>query len=393
VAYDAPDELVPPHGGTLVDLVVGPARARELRAGSDGWPSWTLSLRQSLDLGLLVTGGFSPLRGFLGRADHESVCEAMRLADGTLWPVPIMLDVDDSVAGQLSPGDPLGLRDGTGDLVAVLHVEELWRPDRTGEARAVFGTTDLAHPGVAHLLEHTHDWYVSGSVEALRPPRYDDHLDLRHTPAQLRSSFAAEGWHRVVGFQTRNPMHRAHVELARRAAADVDARLLVNPVVGIGKPGDVPAPIRVRCYRAVMPSFPAGTARLSLLPLAMRMAGPREAVWHAIIRKNHGVSHFIVGRDHAGPGEGSDGRPFYGMYAAQELLADLQAELGVTMIPFQRVVYVPSLEVYQLENEVAEGTETWFISGTEQRRRLAEGLELPPWFTPPEVAAELARRD
>ena len=340
-----------------------------------------------------MTGGFSPSAASSGEPTTRLVCESMRLADGTLWPIPITLDVDDSVAGRLSPGARLALRDATGDLVAVLQRRGRLAPGPRAEAQAVFGTTDSPTPASPTCSSDTHDWYVGGTVEALRPPSHDEHLDLRHTPAQLRTWFAAEGWHRVVGFQTRNPMHRAHVELARRAAADVDAKLLVNPVVGIGKPGDIPAAIRVRCYRAVMPSFPAGTARLSLLPLAMRMAGPREAVWHAIIRKNHGVSHFIVGRDHAGPGERSDGRPFYGMYEAQELLADLQAELGVTMIPFQRVVYVPSLDEYQLENEVPEGTETWFISGTEQRRRLAEGLELPSWFTPPEVAEELRRRD
>jgi sulfate adenylyltransferase len=381
--------LTPPHGGKLVDLRAEPARARELRAAADRWPSWQLSLRQALDLGLLVTGGFSPLDGFLGPDDHASVCSRMRLADGTVWPIPVTLDVDEGVARKLRTGDVLGLRDAKGSLLAVVHVGDVWRPDRDAESLAVFGTTDRAHPGAAHLLDHTHDWYIGGTVEAVVEPSHPDHLDLRDTPASLRASFAEQGWHRVVAFQTRNPMHRAHVEVATRAARDAHAKLLLHPVVGIGKPGDIDAERRVRAYRAVMPYFPADAARLSLLPLAMRMAGPREAVWHAIIRKNHGASHFIVGRDHASPGNGSDGTPFYGLYDAQELLGGLQDELGISMIPFRRVVYVPSMEAYCLEEEVPAGADMWLLSGTEQRRRLAEGLELPSWFTPPEVAAEL----
>jgi sulfate adenylyltransferase len=375
----------------LVDLVVSADRAAELRALSQSWPSWDLTPRQSCDLELLASGAFSPLQGFLCRDDYDSVCGAMRLADGTLWPIPVTLDVDEATAQQLMSDPGLALRDPEGMLLAVMHVEDVWRPDRLWEAEQVLGTTDPAHPGVAHLLERTHDWYAGGRIEVLTPPLHYDYASLRHTPAQLRAIFTFAGWGRVVAFQTRNPVHRAHQELTMRAAAEADAHLLLHPVVGQTKPGDVDHYTRVRCYEALMPSYPDGLAMLSLLPLAMRMAGPREAVWHAIIRKNHGVSHLIVGRDHAGPGADREGRPFYGPYAAQELLQQFEAQLGMTMVPFRQMVYLPSEDRYVCEQEVPAGAKTLNISGTEQRRLLNAGVSLPEWFTPRAVAEELRR--
>jgi sulfate adenylyltransferase len=385
------DHLVPPYGGVLVDAVVDDERASELRKASTHWPSWDLTPRHLCDLELLLSGAFSPLRGFLGSADVASVCADMRLSDGTLWPIPVTLDVPDELATQVGPGASVALRDPEGVMLAALHVEEVYRPDLRAEAQGVFGTTDPAHPGVAHLLERTHPNYLAGTLEGIQLPAHHDYTALRYTPAELRAEFTRQGWRRVVAFQTRNPLHRAHHELTLRAAKEVEANLLVHPVVGMTKPGDVDHYTRVRCYQAIMDGYPHNTAMLALLPLAMRMGGPREAVWHAIIRRNHGATHLIVGRDHAGPGADAQGRPFYGPYDAQDLVRQHEAELGVKMVPFRRMVYVEHRDSYLPEDEVPQGARTLTISGTEQRRRLNEGRDLPDWFTPPAVATELRR--
>ncbi len=388
-----PDHLIAPHGGTLVDLFVDDERADSLKAESRDWPSHDLTPRQLCDLELLLNGGFSPLTGFLARADHERVCAEMRLADeaGTLWPIPITLDVSEDLAARLAPGSSLALRDEEGVMLAVLSVEDVWRPDREAEAEAVFGTANPEHPGVAHLLKGTRPCYVGGRVAGIAPVTHYDYRPLRHRPAELRAEFSKQGWTKVVAFQTRNPMHRAHQELTLRAAKEAEANLLVHPVVGMTKPGDVDHYTRVRCYQALLHRYPRGTAMLSLLPLAMRMGGPREAVWHAIIRKNHGCTHLIVGRDHAGPGSDSSGTPFYGPYDAQELLRQHEAELGVTMVPFKMMVYVEDLDSYVPVDEVPEGKRTLNISGTELRQRLADGRDVPEWFTFADVAQELRR--
>jgi len=380
-----------PHGGTLVDLIVPEERAAELKAESTAWPSWDLTPRQLCDLELLANGGFSPLRGFLGQADYETVCSSMRLSDGALWPIPVVLDLPEEVAGSLREGTPLALRDPEGVMLAVLHVDELFRLDTEKEAEAVYGTSSGEHPGVAHLRERTHPVCAAGRVEALQLPVHYDFRRLRLTPVELRAEFDRLGWRDVVAFQTRNPMHRAHLELTMRAAKEVEANLLLQPSVGMTKPGDVDHYTRVRCYEALLGRYPRSTAMLSLLPLSMRMAGPREAVFHAIIRKNYGCSHLIVGRDHAGPGSDASGRPFYGPYDAQELLQKHEEELGVQMVPFRMMTYVEDLDAYLPEDEVPEGKRALIISGTELRQRLSEGREIPEWFTFPEVAAELRR--
>ena len=384
--------LIPPHGGELVQLIPQPDRIAELKAHSKEWPSWDLTARQLCDLELLITGGFSPLHGFMTRAEYESVCHNMRLADGTLWPMPITLDVTEELAKKLTPGaSKLALRDPEGVMVAVLHVEEVWQPDRKAEAKAVFGSTSAAHPGADYAINKANPWYVGGKIEGMQIPSHYDFRNLRLTPAELRAEFARVGWRRVVAFQTRNPMHRAHVELAFRAAKQVEANLLINPSVGMTKPGDVDYFTRVRCYQLLLPKFPQSTAKLSLLPLAMRMGGPREAIWHALIRKNHGCSHFIVGRDHAGPGKDTDGKPFYGPYEAQEVFRKHEADIGVTMVPFNMMVYLEDQDKYVPDDEVKKGDRVLNISGTELRERLNEGREIPTWFTYPEVVAELRR--
>jgi sulfate adenylyltransferase len=386
-----PDQLISPHGGALVDLTVTRQRAAELKEQSREWPSWDLTARQLCDLELLSNGGFSPLRGFLGEQDYDAVCERMRLVDGTLWPIPVNLDVTEEKAAELAPGTSLALRDPEGVMLAVVHIAELYTPDREREAKLVFGTTDRAHPGVSYLLDKANPVYIAGELEVITPPAHYDYKPLRSSPAQQRARFADLGWSRIVAFQTRNPMHRAHVELTLRAARQIEANLLIHPSVGMTKPGDVDHHTRVRCYEAVLKGFPHATATLALLPLAMRMGGPREAVWHAIIRKNYGATHFIVGRDHAGPGNDSAGQPFYGPYDAQALLAEHADELGVGVVPFQQMVYVEDRDEYMPVDEVPQGVRTLDISGTELRRRLAQGRDIPSWFTYPEVATELRR--
>jgi sulfate adenylyltransferase len=384
--------LVPPHGGELINLIAPSPNIAELKAQSKEWPSWDLTARQLCDLELLITGGFSPLQGFMTRADYESVCHNMRLASGVIWPMPITLDVTEEFAKKLTAGSSkIALRDPEGVMLAVLHVEDVWQPDRKAEAKAVFASTSVAHPGADYVINKSNPWYVGGRVEATQIPSHYDFRSLRLTPAELRSEFGREGWRRVVAFQTRNPMHRAHVELAFRAAKQVEANLLIHPVVGMTKPGDVDYYTRVRCYQLLLSKFPQSTAKLSLLPLAMRMAGPREAIWHAIIRKNHGCSHFIVGRDHAGPGKDTDGKPFYGPYEAQEVFKKHEADIGVTMVPFNMMVYLEDQDKYVPDDEVKNGDRVLNISGTELRQRLNEGREIPAWFTYPEVVTELRK--
>ena len=384
--------LIAPHGGELIQLQVPAARAAELKAHSKEWPSWDLTARQLCDLELIMSGGFSPLRGFMNRADYEGVCHNMRLANGTLWPMPITLDVTEEFAKKLTPGSShIALRDHEGVMLAVLHVEDVWQPDRKAEAQAVFASTSSAHPGADYAINRSNPWYVGGRVEEFQAPSHYDFRSLRLTPAELRTEFSRMGWTNVVAFQTRNPMHRAHVELTRRAAKQVEANLLIHPSVGMTKPGDVDYFIRTRCYELLLAKYPHGTVKLSMLPLAMRMGGPREAIWHGLIRKNHGCTHFIVGRDHAGPGKDTDGKPFYGPYDAQELFKKYEDEMGVTMVPFQMMVYLQNEDRYVPADEVPNGAKVLDISGTELRQRLNEGRDIPSWFTYPEVVHELRR--
>jgi len=384
--------LIPPHGGELAELIAQPERIGELQGHSREWLSWDLTARQVCDLELLISGGFSPLHGFMTRADYEGVCDNMRLKSGVLWPMPITLDVTEQFAKSLTPGSSkIALRDAEGVMLAVLHVEEVWQPDKKAEAESVFQSTSKAHPGVDYVLNKAHPWYVGGCIEGVQAPAHYDFRSLRLTPSELRAEFARLGWRRVVAFQTRNPMHRAHVELTFRAAKQVEADLLIHPSVGMTKPGDVDYFTRVRCYQLLLSKFPPGTVKLSLLPLAMRMGGPREAIWHALIRKNHGCTHFIVGRDHAGPGNDTNGKPFYGPYEAQELFKKHEADIGVSMVQFNMMVYLENEDKYVPDNEVPKGSRVLNISGTELRQRLNEGRDIPTWFTYPEVVQELRR--
>jgi sulfate adenylyltransferase len=383
--------LIAPHGGSLVNLLASPDRCMELQAESRDWQSWDLTPRQICDLELLMNGAFSPLQGYMCRADYESVCSSMRLTNGLLWPMPITLDLPEKLAKILAPGAHLALRDSEGVMLALLHVEEIWQPDRETEVKAVYGTANRMHPGVAQVLERSNPWYVGGHVEGIRLPSHYDFRNLRLHPAQLREEFSRLGWNRIVAFQTQDVMHRAHLELTWRAAKGADANLLIHPSVGATKPGDVEHYTRVRCYQALLSHYPAGAAKLSLLPLATRMGGPRETVWDAIIRKNYGCTHLIVGRNHAGPGNDADGKPFYRSCEAQKLLCQHAFELGVEMVPVQPMVYVPDQGEYLPEDRIPAGAKVAGISGAELQNLMDEGNDIPEWFTFPAVARELRR--
>lgn len=364
------------------------ARADEMKASAKDHASLTLDERGLCDLELLAVGGFSPLTGFLGKADYDRVVAEARLADGALWPLPVTLPV--TPGNGVEVGKPLALRDVYGNLLAFLHVEEIYPYDKAAEAKGAYGTTDAKHPAVAHLNRQA-DHYASGRLEVIRVPPHFDFVELRRTPKELREHFTKQGWTKVVAFQTRNPLHRAHEELTKRAAQQIGGGLLIQPVVGVTKPGDVDHFTRVRCYRALVDNYyEPGAVVLSLLPLAMRMAGPREVLLHAIIRRNHGCTHFIVGRDHAGPGNDSTGKPFYPPYAAQEAMQKHQDELGIGMVDFKQMVFLPEEDRYSPVDEVPKGVKTADISGTQVRDDyLAKGIPLPEWFSRPAVAAIL----
>jgi len=383
-----------PNLAPVPELYVSYESAQKLKAEAAELISWDLTPRQICDLELLMNGGFAPLKGFLGEADYTGVVENMRLADGTLWPMPITLDVSADFAARIELGQDIALRDQEGVILATLTVTDRWSPDKAREAEKVFGADDIAHPAVNYLHNVAGPVCLGGPVTGIQPPVHYDFRARRDTPNELRAYFRKLGWRKVVAFQTRNPLHRAHQELTFRAAKEAEANLLIHPVVGLTKPGDVDHFTRVRCYEAVLDKYPGSTTTMSLLNLAMRMAGPREAVWHGIIRRNHGCTHFIVGRDHAGPGKNSQGEDFYGPYDAQELFRAHQAEIGIEMVDFKHMVYVQERAQYEPVDEIADRDNVTVlnISGTELRRRLREGLEIPEWFSFAEVVNELRRR-
>ena len=350
-----------------------------------------LNDRQLCDIELILSGGFSPLEGFMNEQDYNGVVENNRLADGNLFSMPINLDLskEEIDAAGIAPGKRITLRDSRDDRnLAILTVDDVYRPDKQKEAKEVFGG-DPEHPAIKYLFNTAGEYYVGGKISAIDRLMHYDYVGLRYTPAELRLHFDKLGWSRVVAFQTRNPMHRAHRELTVRAARARQANVLIHPVVGMTKPGDIDHFTRVRVYQALLPRYPNGMAVLGLLPLAMRMGGPREAIWHAIIRKNHGATHFIVGRDHAGPGKNSSGVDFYGPYDAQYAVEKYRDELGIEVVPFQQMTYLPDSDEYRPKDEVPKEIRTLDISGTELRRRLRTGGDIPEWFSYPEVVRVL----
>ena len=377
----------------IQELYVSYESAQKLKVEAADLTSHDLSPRQICDLELLMNGGFNPLKGFLSEEDYNGVVENMRLANGALWPMPITLDVSEAYAETIEVGQDIALRDQEGVILATMTVTDKWEPNKSNEAEKVFGADDDAHPAVNYLHNQAGKIYLGGPVTGIQQPVHYDFRARRDTPNELRAYFRKLGWRKVVAFQTRNPLHRAHQELTFRAAKEAQANLLIHPVVGLTKPGDVDHFTRVRCYEAVLDKYPQSTTTMSLLNLAMRMAGPREAVWHGLIRANHGCTHFIVGRDHAGPGKNSAGEDFYGAYDAQDMYRAHQSEIGAEMVDFKHMVWVQERAQYEAIDEIKDKDDITIlnISGTELRRRLAEGLEIPEWFSFPEVVKELRR--
>jgi sulfate adenylyltransferase len=387
------DQLIKPYGGTLQNLVVTESRVAQLKKDSHGFPAVTLTQRQLCDLELLMNGAFSPLRGFMIRDVYESVMENMRLLKGLLWSMPITLDVPDVIAEKLEAGGYLGLNDAEGFMLAVLRIADKWKPDKKREAQLVYGTDSPSHPGVRFMFEQVHGNYVGGDIEGIQLPMHYDFETLRDTPEELRHLFEKHGWRRVVAFNTSKPMHRLHRDITLRAAKEAQANILLHPAVGMTKPGDLHYYARVHCYQAIQRHFPHNLAMLSLLPMAVRMAGPREALLNAIVRQNYGCSHLIIGPEHAAPPEVRlGGERFYPRYAAQELVAQHQDELAIRMIPVREMRYVPDddrfLPAEQIEQEGKKGVQ---FTEKELYDHLSHDQEVPSWFSFPDVLTELRR--
>ncbi|OGT35031.1 MAG: adenylyltransferase [Gammaproteobacteria bacterium RIFCSPHIGHO2_12_FULL_37_14] len=350
---------------------------------------WMVTPRQRCDLEMLLVGGFYPLMGFLSRIDYESVLLQMRLANGLVWPIPITLDVDEQFAQTIKLGDEIILCDADHTVLAKMNIADKWKPDKSLEAQTVFATVDIEHPGVNYLFHHAGTWYLGGTVELVQQPKYYDFVEFRHTPASLRQIFLQLGWERIIGFQTRNPIHRAHFELTLKAAEKVSGHILIHPVVGLTKLGDIDYFTRVRCYQKILHRYSTKKAFLSLLPLAMRMAGPREALWHAIIRKNYGCTHFIVGRNHAEPGRKNEAKSFYTAYEAQELASRYQSEIGISILAFEEMSYMRERKQYCFASERKPNETALTVSGTALRKALLADEPIPDWFSFPEIIEEL----
>jgi sulfate adenylyltransferase len=379
------------HGGSLVNLLVDAQRSALLKEIAFNLPDITLNDRQLCDLELLATGVFSPLQGFMTRSDYESVLDRMRLQNDVLWPIPICLDIPDTQARTLEVGQSVAIRDPEGFLLAIMHIEDIWPIECEKEASQIYGTRDQAHPGVHYLFNTSGDYYIGGKVEVLSLPLHFDFKQLRMTPEEIRTIYRKLSWQRVVGFQTRNPIHRPQFEMTIKAMRQTKANLLFLPIAGMTKPGDFDHYTRVKCYRAVTHHYPPDSFILNLLPLAMRMAGPRDALLHAIISKNYGCTHFIVGHDHASPGPDSQGNPFYGSDEARKLSQEYAREIGVTIVPFEEMVYLPFEDEYRSSDQVPDDTQAIALSGSDIRERIRMGRRIPEWATFPEVVEELLK--
>ena len=387
------DNLVKPYGGTLVNLLVDERRRALLKKESPGFMSVTLSQRQLCDLELLMNGAFSPLRGFMSQDIYESVLQDTRLPAGLPWSIPVNLDVPNGIAQKLKVGDYLGLNDPEGFMLAALHIKDIWRPDKGREAEIVYGTTSPAHPGVRFLKEQVQDVYIGGDIEGIQLPAHFDFETLRHTPAELRQLFDKHGWRRVGAFNTSKPMHRLHRDITLEAAEGLKANILLHPAVGMTKPGDLRYYARVHCYQAIRRYYPPNLAMLSLLPMAVRMAGPREALLNAVIRQNYGCSHFIVGPEHCAPPDvRAGGTRFYPTYAAQELVARYQDDLAIRIIPVKERRYVPENDQFQPADEIERnGKKGVLFTEKELYHCLAHNQEIPPWYSFPDVITELRK--
>ena len=385
-------KIIEPHGGKLINCFCRADEVNKYKSEAVNYKSWTLTDRQICDLELILNGGFSPLDGFMNQENYNSVLNNNRLSDGTVWPMPIILDVKSEIADTVNDSDKLALRDKEGYLIAILEINDKWNYDKELEAKKVYGTTDITHTGVRYLFENGGDVCLGGKLIGIEQPHHHDFLDIRLDPLDIRNYFKNKGWDKIVAFQTRNPMHRAHKEIMQRAAEEIGGKALLHPVVGMTKQGDVDYFTRVRCYQKIIQKFPQNSTFLGLLPLSMRMAGPREALWHAIIRKNYGCTHFIIGRDHAGPGNDKNGNPFYGPYEAQELVQSFENELDIKMVMFKMVGYHKIKKKYvSLDDPDINKNDIMFISGTQLREKLNSGEDIPEWFTYSDITEELRK--
>ncbi len=386
------DHLISPHGSRLVDLIVDEPRAKEIREQSREWPSMDLSPRQLCDLELLLNGGYSPLQGFMGAADYQSVCADLHLADGTLWPLPVTLDISDELARSLEPGAPLALRDGEGVMLAAIVVDEIFKPDRDAEVLALFGSDDRSRPEIAQHLHRATRHSVAGRIEGLQLPLHFDYRELRLTPRELRREFSRLGWRRVIAFQTHRTIHKAQLAMTVEAARETGSNLLIHPVVGRGLPGDADHHTRIRCYQALMPHFPKTMARLNLLPMALRGGGENEALLHAIVHKNYGCTHLMVDKNGAGSILETLGAPTYEANEVAAVFDEYAEELVVGWVPARSMIYLEDSQSFTNAEAVPEGSRVMSIDPVEIRRRLEDGREIPSWFTYPSVAEELHRR-
>ena len=353
--------------------------------------SWILSDRQLCDCEMIMDGSLSPLDHFMTEGDYNNVLSDMRLENGVLFPIPIVLDVNKEFSDSLSLGEKILLREKEGFKIAYLTIDSIWNPDLNREAELVYGVTNTDHPAVNYMFNIGNKVYIGGKIEKISMPNHYDYREYRISPHDAKNKFINKGWEKIIAFQTRNPLHRAHVEMTLRSMSELDANLFLHPVVGMTKPGDVDHYTRVRCYEHVLDKYPKNSAILGLLPLAMRMGGPREALLHALIRKNYGCTHIIIGRDHAGPGNDINKKPFYGAYDAQDLIREYEDEIDIKMIPFEFMVYVPESKKYRPISKVDKDTDYKTISGTDLRKALDEGRDIPEWFSYPEVAVELKK--
>ena len=376
---------------TSAHLSLSKSEQFELSQEAARYPFWTLQDRQICDIALLLNGGFAPLYNFMDRANYTSVLETMRLKNGALFPIPITLDVSRKFINSQTTGDKITLRDKESFAIAILTLTDIWEPDFKNEAQLAYATQDHEHPAVNYLFNISNPIYIAGQLQAISHIRYIDYVKYRHTPEQLRAEFKRRGWKKITAFQTRNPVHSAHIDLTKKAMQEHDTNLLLHPVTGITKQGDIDYHTRVRCYQHALKHYPKKSVMLSLLPLAMRMGGPREAIMHAIIRKNFGCTHMIVGRDHASPGKNKTGEPFYGKFEAQELLNKYAQEIGIKAVAFDHMVYHPQKKKNIFLSEVQAGEKTLSISGTKLREILNRGDPIPEWFTLPEIAEELQK--
>ena len=384
--------MIDPHGNKLVSFHLSKGELEEYSELSNTISSLTLSLKQQCDLEMILNGAFSPLLTFNNQKDYEEILLNNKLLNGVIWPIPIVLDVPNDFLKALDKNEHISLRNAEGFLLAILKVREFWSPNKKDEANSIFKTIDENHPGVDYLFNHTNSNYISGELIPIQSNKYFDFTHLRKSPQQVRDLFRSKRWQDVIAFQTRNPMHRAHFELTRLAMEQHNAKLLIHPVIGISKPGDIDHFTRVKCYQHIIKHYPENSVELSLINLAMRMAGPKEALWHAIIRKNYGCNYIIIGRDHAGPGVDAKGKPYYQPYDAQELISQYQEELEIKMVPFQEMVFAKNKRNYLPLDQIKEEDQIETLSGTQFKELLKQRTEIPNWYSFPEVVHELRRR-